>query len=222
MSEYQPNLPTHRRDSTKLLNFLPPSFKGLLTIVLLVWVLEFIDRFLPGNGLDVLGIVPRSVRGLIGIPLMPFLHDGFGHLASNTLPFLILGWIVVRAEKANFLVASTVIILLSGTGTWLIGRNSIHIGASALIYGYLGYILARAFMERRPLWIITGLFVGLFFGGMLFGMIPGIAGHNVSWEGHLCGMIAGAWFGNRRSKNLRIARDSELPSLKSIEDLLKP
>ena len=220
MSEYQPNLSSDKPDSSKLFKLLPASLKGLLTVVFLAWVLELIDRFLPGNGLDSLGIEPRSITGLIGIPLMPFLHGDFGHLASNTVPFLILGWIVLKAERENFLAASVVIILLSGIGTWLIGRSSIHIGASALIYGYLGYILARAWMERRPLWIATGLIVGIFFGSMLFGMIPGIAGHQISWEGHLCGMIAGAWFGWRKSKKLRITRASELPELKDIDDLL--
>ncbi len=182
--------------------FIPESFLGLLAAVAFVWALELID-LLPIINLDALGIRPRSIFGLIGIPLMPFLHEDFSHLLSNTFPFLILGWIVLRAEKREFLVATVTIILLGGLGTWLIGnKHSIHIGASGLVYGYFGYVMVRAIVERRLVWILTGLAVGFFYWSMFFGILP-IQGNGISWEGHLCGMAAGVWFGWRRSKKIK-------------------
>lgn len=181
----------------------PFTIKSLVIIAAVVWAIELIDLFLLGSRLDVLGIHPRTWFGLIGIPLMPFLHGGIAHVLSNTLPFLVLGWIMIQAEKKRFLGVSLAIILLGGIGTWLIGgigsdRPEIHVGASGLIYGYFGYVMVRAFLEKRLIWIITGLLVGFFFGGMIFGVIP-LQQDGVSWEGHLCGLLAGAWIGRCRT-----------------------
>jgi len=203
------------RNNDKLTRFIPVSFRGLLATVAFVWGLEIID-LLPAVDMDALGVRPRSIFGLIGIPLMPFLHGDFSHLLSNTFPFLILGWIVLRAEKEDFIAASVTIILLGGIGTWLIGRdNSIHIGASGLVYGYFGYVIIRAFLERRPKWIATGLFVGIFYGGMFFGMLPSF-NQEISWEGHLCGMVAGIWLGWRRSKERKNLRNIPLDPLAAL------
>jgi len=203
------------RDKRKWTNLIPLSFRGLLAAVAVVWGLEIID-LLPAVNLDAFGVRPRSIFGLIGIPLMPFLHGDFSHLLSNTFPFLILGWIVLRAEKENFIVATVTIILLGGMGTWLIGRNnSVHIGASGLVYGYFGYVMVRAFMERKPKWIATGLVVGFFYGSMIFGMLPTF-NQETSWEGHLCGMAAGMWFGWRRSKERKAQRNLPLDPFDSL------
>jgi len=185
-------------------DYVPMSMRGLVLAVVLAYILEAIDFILPGQPLDALGVRPRTLLGLIGIPLMPFLHGGFGHLISNTIPFLILGWIVMKAEKENFIVATTVIILLGGIGTWLIGSPGLHIGASGLIYGYFGYVMTRAIMERKLMWILIGLAVGIFFGGMIFGVFPKFGNDLISWEGHLCGMLAGAWFGWNRTKEQKL------------------
>ena len=194
---------------------IPESFRGLLAVVGFVWILEFID-LLPFLNLDSFGVRPRSIFGLIGIPLMPFLHGDFSHLLSNTVPFLILGWIVLRAEKENFIVATVTIILLGGLGTWLIGsRTSIHIGASGLVYGYFGYVIIRALMERRPKWIAAGLFVGFFYGSMIFGVLP-VFQQQISWEGHLCGMVAGMWFSWRRSKERKALNNTSLGPFDSL------
>ncbi len=186
------------------IDHVPMSLRGLVLAVVFGYILEAIDFILPGQPLDAFGIRPRQLLGLIGIPLMPFLHGGFGHLISNTIPFFILGWIVLKAEKENFIVATTVIILLGGIGTWIIGSPGLHIGASGLIYGYFGYVMTRAILERKPLWILIGVIVGVFFGGMIFGVVPVFAPNQISWEGHLCGMLAGAWFGWNRTKEAKL------------------
>lgn len=206
--------PTENLDKKSWFYFIPESFRGLFAAVAFVWALEVID-LLPMINLDAFGVQPRSIFGLIGIPLMPFLHGNFAHLLSNTFPFLLLGWIVLRAEKSNFIVATVTIILLGGLGTWLIGdKHSVHIGASGLVYGYFGYVMVRAILERRLVWILTGLAVGFFYGSMFFGILPDQE-RGISWEGHFCGMAAGVWFGWRRYKELR-RKQAELKNLPLI------
>jgi membrane associated rhomboid family serine protease len=179
-----------------------PTFLYLLDLVLLAWVVECIDQFLLGGGLDRFGIHPRNPYGLIGIPLMPWLHGGFAHLSSNTLPFLTLGYIMIKSEGRRFYYSSAAIILLGGLGTWLIADpGEVHIGASGLIYGYFGYVMTRAIIESRPLWLFTGILVALFYGSMVFGVLPQ-SGQPISWEGHLMGMLAGIWLG-KRHKGMR-------------------
>ncbi|GAA5497007.1 hypothetical protein Rhal01_03195 [Rubritalea halochordaticola] len=169
----------------------------LLELVLAAWIIEAIDQLLLGGFLDQFGVRPRSLMGLIGIPLMPFLHGNFSHLLSNTLPFLVLGYIMLKAEGRRFLYSSVYLIFLSGLGTWLISpANSVHIGASGLIYGYFGYILTRAWLDRHPLWMLTGIIVIIFYGGMIYGVLPNQS-LQVSWQGHLCGLIAGIALGRR-------------------------
>ena len=179
-----------------------PTFFYLLDLVLIAWVLEAVDQFFLRGWLDSFGVRPGSFRGLIGIPLMPWLHGGFGHLFSNTLPFLTLGYIMVKAEGRRFFYTSMMIILLGGFGTWLIAaKGTVHVGASGLIYGYFGYVMTRALIEKRPVWLLIGIAVALFYGGMIFGVLPqnGLA---ISWQGHLAGMLAGIWLG-RQHKGLR-------------------
>lgn len=174
----------------------------LLDLVLIAWIIEAVDQFLLGGSLDAFGIRPRSAYGLLGIPLMPWLHGGFGHLASNTLPFLTLGYIMLKSEGRRFIYTSSIIILLGGLGTWLIaGKGEVHIGASGLIYGYFGYVMTRAIIEKRALWLFTGILVALFYGGMILGVLPQ-NDRPISWEGHLTGMLAGIWIG-RKHKGLK-------------------
>jgi len=173
-----------------------PGCGLLLGMVALAWVLELIDSVF-GQPLNHLGVRPRSITGLIGVPLMPWLHGGMAHLISNTVPFLMLGSIVLAAEGRRFVPSSALIVLLSGLGTWLIGgANEVHIGASGLIYGYFGYVLARAWGERKLSWIFIGIFIAVSYGGMIWGLFlqRGLA---MSWEGHFCGFVVGVWLGNR-------------------------
>jgi membrane associated rhomboid family serine protease len=165
----------------------------LITWVLVAWGLEVVDLVLPGMGLDRFGIVPRRLTGLIGIPCSPWLHGGFGHLAGNTVAFLGLGTIVMLAEGRRFLATTVILVLVSGLGTWLIGRASYHIGASGLIYGYFGYVMGRAIWEKKILWALVGIAVAGMYGYMIWGVLP--SGGPVSWEGHLSGLLAGLWLG---------------------------
>jgi membrane associated rhomboid family serine protease len=115
---------------------------------------------------------------------------GFGHLAANTVPLIVLGWLVMLRRTRDFIVVTLVSVLVSGLGIWLFGgANTIHLGASGVIFGLLGALLARAYFERS--WVALGLAIvaGLLYGGMLWGVLPGAPG--VSWLGHFFGFVGG-------------------------------
>ena len=166
----------------------------LVSCVALVWLLEVIDRILFAGSLDRFGIRPRNLDGLSGILFAPLLHGGWQHLAANTVPFVVLGWLVMLRRLSDFVLVSGLVIVVGGLGVWLVGApNSVHIGASGLIFGYLGYLLARGYFERSWGSILLAGLVAVLYGGVLWGVLPGQPG--VSWEGHLFGLGAGVGTG---------------------------
>ena len=173
----------------------------------LMWAVEIVD-LVPGTPFDSWGIRPRSVRGLAGIPLAPFLHSGFPHLFANTLPFLVLGAAIAIGNLKRFVQVSAIIALTSGLGTWLFASpGTIHIGASGLVFGYLTYLVARGFFAGRVLWIAGGVIVLLFYGGILWGLLPR---PGISWTGHVFGAVGGvlaAWYVHGREPD-----DADLPA----------
>lgn len=183
-----PPLPRdHRRQ--QIAGVIKNNLVLLFGITAIAWSLEILDLILFGY-LDHFGIKPRSFQGLFGIAAAPFLHLGFGHLISNTLPFLILGGIVLLGGRKIFLTASIFILGVGGAALWTLGPGSTnHIGASLLIFGYLGFLIARGIVEKSAFWITVSLAVLVLYGGMIAGVLPGKEG--VSWQGHLFGFIAG-------------------------------
>lgn len=163
----------------------------LFGFIAVIWLLEGID-YLLGGRMDVLGIVPREPSRLWAIVLAPLLHVGFAHVAANTLPYLILGWFVLLRSVRVFLIVTVVTVLVSGLGTWLVGpRNSVHLGASGLIFGYFGYLLLRGYFERSWQAVLWSVLVAVLYGSMLFGVLPG--GTGISWQMHLFGFLGGGF-----------------------------
>ena len=159
---------------------------GMLAAVM--WAVELVD-LVPGTDLDQWGIRPRQARGLVGIVTAPFLHDGLGHLISNTIPFLVLGGLIAAGGVARYVQVTVAITLIAGLGTWLIGpARTDHIGASGLVFGCLTYLLARGVFERRPTYLLVGVVVLFFYGGVLWGLLPR---PGISWQGHLFGALGG-------------------------------
>ena len=160
-------------------------------IVAVLWAAEAIDWVLK-HRLDRYGIRPRQVRGLSGILFAPFLHAGFGHLLSNTVPIVILGLLVILTAPNRFLLATLIVTVVSGLGAWLLGAsNSVHIGASGVVFGWVGYLLFRGVFSRRAGQLILGVLVAVIYGGMLIrGVLPNH--QQVSWQAHLFGAIGGA------------------------------
>jgi membrane associated rhomboid family serine protease len=157
-------------------------------MVLIIWVVELVNLLL-GHRLNLFGIHPRTVAGLPGIVLSPFLHTGIGHVLLNTIPLVILGWLVILRGPRVFLEVSLLIIVVSGVGVWLFGRSAYHVGASGLIFGYFGYLVARGWYERSLSSILIALVTIVLYGGILLGVLPFRAG--VSWEAHLFGLLGG-------------------------------
>lgn len=165
------------------------GLKLLAGLVALLWAIEIVDTFLLGDLLQGNGIVPRTVEGLDGILWAPFLHSDFAHIGANTAPLIILGGLVILRGFRAFVVASLIIVLVAGIGTWLAARGANHIGASGVIFGYLGFLLAAGWYERSVGAILLAVAVGFLYGGMLWGVLP--SQPNVSWEGHLFGLVGG-------------------------------
>jgi membrane associated rhomboid family serine protease len=155
---------------------------------LLMWVSELVD--LVVGRLDALGIEPRSVDGLSGVVLAPFLHAGFGHLASNTVPFLVMGVVIAFSGLRRVLAVTLIVVLVSGFGTWLVApEGTLHIGASGVVFGYAAYLVSRGAFDRRWYYLFTGLVVAFVYGtSLLLGLLPR---EGVSWQGHLFGALGG-------------------------------
>ena len=163
---------------------------SLATAVLLMtallaglWLLEIVDQ-LAGERLDYYGIHARDLEGLGGIATAPLLHAGWDHLISNSLPFWVLGFLV----------------LLGGLARWLVSSVLIIVGASGLIFGWLTYLLARGVWSRSAGQILVAVGVLVVYGGLIWGVLPSTAG--VSWQAHLGGAVGGvvaAWLLHRRA-----------------------
>ncbi|MFF2088340.1 rhomboid family intramembrane serine protease [Nocardia sp. NPDC058176] len=173
----------------------------IVTFTALLYLIEGIDAILSrdrpdwaGGELDAAGIAPRSVDGLDGILWAPFLHGGWDHLFANTLPLLILGFLVLASGIARGLAATAIIWIVAGVGTWLIASSgSVHIGASSLVFGWLTYLICRGWFARNGIEILIGLVILVFYGSMLWGVLP--SDPRISWQGHLFGAVGGVLAG---------------------------
>lgn len=158
-------------------------------LVAIMWIVGAVNSLLDYR-LSEFGIVPRTVEGLRGIPLMPFLHANFDHLVVNTVPVALLGAMVAIKGRGIFLMVTALIVLVGGFALWAAGREAVHVGASGLIFGYVGYLIARAWYVRSIWAVFAAIVVIVLYGGtLLLGVLPTTSG--VSWEGHLTGLLAG-------------------------------
>ncbi|OBG24696.1 rhomboid family intramembrane serine protease [Mycobacterium sp. 852002-51057_SCH5723018] len=169
----------------------------ILTFVALLYLIELIDQ-LTGHSLDRNGIRPLEADGLWGIIWAPFLHANWTHLLANTVPALVLGFLMTLAGMSRFVWATAIVWIVGGFGTWLIGNaggcpfESDHIGASGLIFGWLTFLLVFGIFVRRFWDIVIGLVVLFAYGGILVSAVPILDKcGGVSWQGHLCGALAG-------------------------------
>lgn len=164
-----------------------------------LWVIEGLDQ-LVGNALDNFGIHARELDGLPEIFAAPFLHGGWEHLIGNSLPFFVLGFLVLLGGVARWLLSSLISIVSSGVTAWLLTPvNTIVLGASGLIFGWLTYLLARGIWSRNPAQIAIAVVILIVYGGMIWGIFP--SGSGISWQAHLGGAVGGiiaAWLLHRR------------------------
>lgn len=159
-----------------------------------LYVIEGFDA-VSSVDLDQAGIEPRRIDGLTGILYAPVLHGGWAHLIGNTLPVLVLGFLALVSGIGRGLAATAIIWVVAGLGTWLTGGSgTVHLGASALVFGWLTFIILRGWFGRHVGQIVIGLIVLAVYGSLLWGVLPGQPG--ISWQGHLFGAVGGvlaAW-----------------------------
>jgi membrane associated rhomboid family serine protease len=178
---------------------------GSVVFVVMLWVIEIVDAAM-GNDLDQYGVQPRESDGLLGILFAPLLHGGWDHLSANTIPALVLAFLVLVSGIARGLLVTAIIWLVGGIGVWLVApSNTVHLGASVLIFGWLVYLMVRGIFTRRAGEIILGMVLFFMYGGLLLGVLPGQPG--ISWQGHLFGAIGGAlaaWLVGERTERASV------------------
>lgn len=171
-----------------LARLLSTGLGSLLTLLAAMWAIEIVDTVALGDDLQRNGINPRQLGGLDGILWAPFLHSTFGHLISNSIPFVALGFLVALRGLRYWLLITAAVILAGGGLTWLLAGGGNHIGASGVVFGYFGALLGAAFYDRRPRVLAPALVALLLYSGLIAGVVPS---QGISWEGHLFGLVAG-------------------------------
>jgi membrane associated rhomboid family serine protease len=169
-----------------------PALRGFALVAgmaAVMWLVEIADQVADGR-LDSHGIEPREVDGLDGVVFAPFLHAGWDHLIGNTIPFLLLGFAIALGGLARVATVTVIVALVGGLGTWLVApANTVHIGASGIVFGYAAYLVARGIYSRSPVQIALGVAVLAVWGTTLLrGLVPE---DGISWQGHLFGAIGG-------------------------------
>jgi membrane associated rhomboid family serine protease len=162
--------------------------KVVIWIAAVVTIVEILNLFL-GRSLNVFGLMPREINGLVGIVIAPFLHGSLMHYMSNIVPLCIFSFLLLQHGVVRFNLVTFVCIVVSGLLVWMFGRTAIHVGASGLIYGYFGYLLLAGWLSRELKLILISLFIGVGYGGLVFGILP--SNPYISWEGHLFGFVSG-------------------------------
>jgi len=167
------------------------NISKLLTPLLfpaVLWAVHLIALLL-NEDLSKLGLLPRNLVGLLGIFTSPLIHADFSHLISNTIPLIILGWIIFSFYPKVSYILFLFIYFVTGLLVWIFARQVFHIGASGIVYGLVSFLFFSGIIRRDNTSIALALVITFLYGGLVWGMIPGWKG--ISWESHLFGAITG-------------------------------
>jgi len=162
----------------------------LILFVGIMWVVRIADTFrADGTSIAGMGVIPRTSGNATGIVTAPFIHANWPHLFANTVPLLILGAIVLIGGVADFVFVTAICALVAGAGTWMFGESANHIGASGVVFGYVGYLLFRPAFDRRIWSLLVTIVVAVLYGSMLFSSVMPKSG--ISWSAHFFGFVGG-------------------------------
>jgi len=163
--------------------------KPWVEVLAVIWCVNILN-WIIGSRLNILGIYPRHLYGLIGLIFAPFLHQNFGHLLFNTIPLFFLGLAILTQDGTiSFCCVTLIIMVVGGFGVWLFARKGMHIGASGVISGYFGYILISAYTQPSIITVLLAILAMYYFGGIFLGLFP--QEKKTSWESHLFGFLSG-------------------------------
>lgn len=178
-----------------------------------LYLVEFVDLVALHGSLNNDGIRPRTLSGLGGVLWSPFLHENWGHLAANTVPILVFGFLAMAGGMAQFVSVTVLVWLVSGLGVWATaGSGSITIGASGIAFGWLAFLLVRAVFNRSFGQIAIALVLLFYWGSILWGLVPGQP--DISWQGHVFGAIGGvlaAFLATRATARSRKQAKQDVP-----------
>ena len=168
------------------------NFKLALEIALaltgFLWLILFVDNFM-GLELTRFGLRPGQLKGLIGLLTAPLLHGGVEHLFSNTAPLIVSLTTILYLYPGSSVRVIPVIWLGSGMLAWIIGRPSLHFGASGFVYGLLAFVFVSGILRLDMRSVAVSVMVWFLYGSMIWGVLP--IRPNMSWELHLGGAILG-------------------------------
>jgi membrane associated rhomboid family serine protease len=181
----------------------------MLLCVGVLWAVHFVNLALPESWGDLRykwGIRPRTFTGLLCIPAAPFLHLNLWQLSTNTIPLIVLGWTLSLASWGLLIRVCLFTALTSGLGIWAMGQGTTaHEGASGVLMGMLGFLLASGWFGKKLLWALTGLGVGLFY---LLELVFVLRNEPLSWASHFWGFAGGVamawWIYGRRAPVLLV------------------
>lgn len=180
--------------------------RPLIVMLTLMWLAHALNVGLGGALTETLGLIPRTTEGLTGVLAMPFVHGDWAHLIANSGPMIALGGMIIVLAPRRILPVTAFVVIVSGALIWLFARAHIHIGASAVVFGWFGYLVALGLLERSREAMLGAFLAIAFFGASMFaGVLPDDP--RVSWDGHLAGLVAGiaaAWPFRRRPTKLRV------------------
>jgi membrane associated rhomboid family serine protease len=164
------------------------QFKIVGWIFIFITAIELLNLF-SGRALNQFGNIPRYIPGLIGIITGPFIHASLAHYLSNIVPLCVLSFLMLQYGIRRFVPVSLFCLVLTGLLVWLFARSTHHLGISGLVYSYFGFLLLAGLLSGRLKLFAISLLVGIFYGGLIFGVLP--TRGFVSWESHLFGFISG-------------------------------
>ncbi len=159
-----------------------------LIFPILLWLIH-IAATVTDFDLYKMGLLPRNTTGLLGIITAPLIHGDFSHLISNTFPLIILGWIILFFYPKVSYFLFIFIYIVTGLLVWFFARQVYHIGASGIVYGFVSFLFFSGIFRKDNTSITLALIITFLYGGIVWGMLPGMKG--ISWESHLLGAVTG-------------------------------